>query len=365
MDIASVRIDPDIRKASAMPPGAYFDPGFFERVKTEVFARTWHVVADVAEVANPGYVLPRTLLAGCLDEPVLVTRDHGGVVGAVSNVCTHRAAIVCEKAGPVATLRCPYHGRRFSLDGKFLSMPEFEEAFDFPTASDDLSRVPLEAWGPLLFASLDPAHPLAALTSEMDNRLKGLPLGEARLDPGRSRDYTFEANWALYCDNYLEGFHIPFVHQKLATALDYGSYRTELFPFSSVQVGYAKDDEDSFDLPETSLDFGQRVAAFYFWLFPATMINVYPWGISLNVVEPLGPCRTRVLFRSYVWNEERLDRGAGSGLHEVEMEDEAVVESVQKGVRSRLARRGRYSPSRETGVHHFHRLLVEFLTGKG
>jgi choline monooxygenase len=42
----------------------------------------------------------------------------------------------------------------------------------------------------------------------------------------------------------------------------------------------------------------------------------------------------------------------------VEMEDEEVVEAVQKGVRSRLYDRGRYSPRREVGTHHFHCLLA-------
>ena len=32
-------------------------------------------------------------------------------------------------------------------------------------------------------------------------------------DPNASRDYLVKANWALYCDNYLEGFHIPFIHK--------------------------------------------------------------------------------------------------------------------------------------------------------
>jgi phenylpropionate dioxygenase-like ring-hydroxylating dioxygenase large terminal subunit len=49
------------------------------------------------------------------------------------------------------------------------------------------------------------------------------------------------------------------------------------------------------------------------------------------------------------------------GLDRVEREDEAVVESVQRGVRSRLYHRGRYSPTREQGPHHFHRLLERFL----
>ena len=35
-------------------------------------------------------------------------------------------------------------------------------------------------------------------------------------------------------------------------------------------------------------DYGKRVAAFYFWLFPNLMLNFYPWGLSMNVVNPLG-----------------------------------------------------------------------------
>jgi len=43
------------------------------------------------------------------------------------------------------------------------------------------------------------------------------------------------------------------------------------------------------------------------------------------------------------------------------MEDEAVVESVQRGIRSRFYKHGRYSPARERGTHHFHRLIAEFM----
>jgi choline monooxygenase len=102
------------------------------------------------------------------------------------------------------------------------------------------------------------------------------------------------------------------------------------------------------------------VGAYYWWLFPNTMLNLYPWGISLNVVHPLAVDRTKVSFISFVWDESKLDRGAGSGLDRVEREDEVIVESVQRGTRSRAYERGRYSPARETGgVHRFHQLLVE------
>jgi choline monooxygenase len=92
------------------------------------------------------------------------------------------------------------------------------------------------------------------------------------------------------------------------------------------------------------------------------MLNFYPWGLSVNVVRPLGPDFMKVSFIPYVWREELLGRGSGADLDRVEREDEAVVELVQRGVRSRFYDRGRFSPTREKNVWHFHRLLAEFLT---
>lgn len=69
-------------------------------------------------------------------------------------------------------------------------------------------------------------------------------------------------------------------------------------------------------------------------------------------------------FLSYVWNESLLRQGAGADLHKVELEDEDVVQNVQKGIQSRFYRYGRYSARQETGTHHFHRLIAEFFETK-
>ena len=71
--------------------------------------------------------------------------------------------------------------------------------------------------------------------------------------------------------------------------------------------------------------------------------------------------KTKVLFRSYVWDESKLSDGAGSVLDKVEREDEFVVEGVQKGLQSVTYQSGRFSPKREQGVHHFHRMLANAL----
>jgi choline monooxygenase len=357
-------IDDDIRNARTLPAAFYRDAAIFERLRERIFARSWQLVLEAGRAADPGSLLPFSFLAGCVDEPLLLARDEGGALRALSNVCTHRGNLLCTKAETGAQhLRCRYHGRRFALDGRFLSMPEFEGAEGFPTAKDSLPKVPFGVWKKLVFASLDPAFPLSELLAEIDARVGWMPLDQAAFDPGRSRDYLVRANWALYCDNYLEGFHIPYVHAALADALDYGAYRTETYPWANVQIGVASGGEDVFDLPLSSPDYGQKIAGYFFWLFPNTMLNFYPWGLSVNIARPLAPDRTKVSFLTYVWDPARLDHGAGSGLDRVEREDEAVVESVQRGVRSRLYHRGRYSPKREPCVHHFHRLLERFLQG--
>ena len=353
-----VEIDDDIRASFTLPARVYSDPEYYALQQGRVFATSWQVAADSARVKAPGHVLPFTLMEGCLDEPLVITSDENAELRCLSNVCTHRGAIVVEGEGHLRSLRCRYHGRRFDLDGSFVSMPEFDETKDFPSPADCLPKLPLERWGPLLFTSLAPALSFDEWIRPVNERVSWMPLDEFRRDAKTSRDYLIGANWALYCDNYLEEFHIPYVHAGLSEKLDYNSYYTEVFPHSSLQMGIARAGEPVFDLPADHPDHGKRVAAFYFSLFPNLMLNFYPWGLSLNVVNPLGPARTRVSFISYVWNEALRAQGAGGDLHKVEMEDEEVVESVQRGVSSRLYDRGRFSARREVGTHHFHRLLA-------
>jgi choline monooxygenase len=342
-------IDPDIRRARTLPAAFYRDPALFERIRERVFARSWQLVDGAERAGSPGSVLPFSLLEGCVDEPLLLARDASGALRALSNVCTHRGNLVCTEPGVAQGLRCRYHGRRFALDGRFLGMPEFDGVSDFPSPQDDLPRVQLGELPPLLFAALAPAVPFEDVVRPVRERLS-VPLTP---EPAGSRAYDVAANWTLYCDNYLEGFHVPFVHPALAGTIDYGTYRTELFPWSSLQIAEASSADEAFG--------GSGIAAYYFFLFPNTMLNFYPWGLSINVVVPLAVDRTRVVYRSWVADASRRHRGAGGALDRVEQEDEAIVEQVQRGIRSRLYDRGRYSPSREAGVHHFHRLLTGLL----
>src|SRR5262245_20605532 len=126
-------VDPDIRKAKTLSADFYTDPLYFEESREKIFSRTWHFLGRNEEV---GGLKPVTLFPGFLDEPVLLARNGDGI-SCLSNVCTHRGKILVEEPCETANLiRCGYHGRRFSLEGKFLSMPEFEGVENFPSEAD-------------------------------------------------------------------------------------------------------------------------------------------------------------------------------------------------------------------------------------
>ncbi len=338
-------VDPDIKKAETLAADFYTDPANFEISKEKIFARSWQFLTGGHDI---GEVTPMTLLPGVLDEPVVVVRTAGSTT-CLSNVCTHRGKILVEEPCSADLIRCRYHGRRFALDGRMISMPEFEGVENFPNRSDDLTKLPFAEIGGFLFASVSPSCEF----SDWVEGVEGLFDHDATTGlvlTGR-REYEVNAHWALYCENYLEGFHIPYVHKGLNAVVDYGSYRTDMFRYSSVQTAFSGE--------ELRAD---RAAARYLFLFPNLMFNFYPWGISVNIVRPVTHEKTVVEFLTYVRDENLLEKGAGADLHTVEMEDEAVVESVQKGIRSRFYRHGRYSATKEQGTHHFHRLIAEFMS---
>jgi choline monooxygenase len=358
----SLYVDPNIAQAKTLTTQFYTSPHWYELAKEKIFLPSWQFVGSKELVKFVGDVHPFSLLNGYLNEPLLLTHDKEGEVHCLSNVCTHRGNLiaykVCSKA---ANLRCKYHGRLFDLDGKFSSMPEFKEVEDFPCEDDNLPKLPLFNWGNLLFTTLGQTDTPHDYLQEMMDRLHWLPVHEFVHHPDLGKTFEVNCNWALYCENYLEGFHIPFVHASLNAALSFGEYTTELFPKSILQIGIGKDEEDCFDLPKDSVDYGSKIAAYYYWVYPNMMFNFYPWGLSVNIVRPVGVNKTIVEFIVYIWKEELYDKGAGSDLDKVELEDEEIVENVQLGIQSRLYKHGRYSVTRETGTHHFHRMIGESL----
>jgi choline monooxygenase len=221
----------------------------------------------------------------------------------------------------------------------------------------------LEAWEPFLFVNCDTQAPsLAAFLESIPEEAKGLHLTGMKL--AERREYTVQCNWKVYVDNYLEGYHIPIAHPGLMKEVDYAQYRVETRRYSSRQ--YAPIRAAGNDASRAYGKPGQQDAALYYWVFPNLMLNLYPDNLQVNVVVPLSQERTLTLFEWYCHQpespvmKEKLAKAVAFS-HQVQLEDIGLCEAVQRGLRSATYERGRYSPRRENGVHHFHSLLLEFL----
>jgi len=358
VDLSDYQFQPDLARASTIPARWYTDPAVLDAERRSVFSRTWQAVGRAAWVAEPG----RYFACDVAGEPVLVARDKSGELGAFSNVCRHRGALLAQGRGEGAAIRCPYHAWTYSLDGKLLGQPEFEGVSDWDRSTVCLPRFRIEEWGPFVFVNQDPAAPalrevLGAIPEEIASI--GCPFDSMRFS--YRRDYEIACNWKVYIDNYLEGYHLPAAHPSLFRELDYANYRVETFRYYSSQIapiraGGAGSEERRYRFENDGR------SALYYWIFPNFMLNVYPDNLSSNIILPLGPHRTLTIFEWFSYGGE-VAQATIDFSDEIQQEDIRICESVQRGLRSSYYNQGRFSVKRENGVHHFHGLLNEFLRG--
>jgi len=355
-DVARDYIDEDISQAQTLHSDYYTSSKLFKKIKKS-FSNHWHFAIHDSEFKDVN-VIPLERMGDLINEELIFTKDKN--YNCISNVCTHRAMLLVGEKCRKSKIQCPYHGRTFDLKGTFQNMPKFENVKNFPSKDDDLKTFEFKKWKDLFFISKN-NDDFDDFIKAMNQRVGWMDIEGFEYESSKDRTHLINANWALYVDNYLEGFHIPYVHGDLNKIIEYDSYRTELFSNGVLQIGLAKPGELCFDLPKESPDFGQNIAAYYYWIFPNMMFNFYPWGLSVNIVLPVSESKSKILYRGYVGDSNLISKGAGGDLDKVEEEDQKIVESVQLGVSSESYTRGRYSPEKELGVHHFHRLLTNSL----
>ena len=349
-------IHPEIIHAETLAKEFYLDDHYWTWAKEAVFSAHWMWLGMGRDFdVNSHNAFPISYCGDYVSEPLFVVKADLRIF---SNVCTHRAFPLIHEPTMLRKIVCRYHGRRFGLDGRMDHMPEFEGVEDFPRPCDHLSEIPRVLWRDFLWSSLAPQIPMEQILGRLEPRVGFLPFEDFVHDPSFDRIFEVKAHWALYVENYLEGFHVPFVHQRLGGLLDFGSYTTECDEWFNVQIGYATDGTPYFDLPHDHMDFPHKVAAYYYWIFPNTMLNIYPWGLQMNQVIPVSKEHTQVIFKHYIWNRGIWEQMKAEEIGDItQVEDEWVVEGVQRGLKSRYYQTGRLSAKRESGVHHFHRII--------
>jgi phenylpropionate dioxygenase-like ring-hydroxylating dioxygenase large terminal subunit len=345
----------------------YVDPAIYEAELDKIWLPSWRYFAHAAELPNRGDFVTRELLG----ESVIVVRQDDDAVQAYLNVCRHRGAQLCrERAGNRRTLSCPYHAWTWHLDGTLIARSAMEAEEDFSAEEFPLWKVHTEVWRGLIFVCLGETAP-APIGAELDRTIPDADrIRFDRIKPIAVREYLHRANWKLGVENFSECYHCDPVHSLLPISMDvamdyaqHGDHHGERY----VRSGhYPKDGCVSFTRD------GQYVCSKPFGVFgdgdpvpPSfgcgvvsqpdmfTILFQADYGVIQEFL-PIGIDRTLFVTRWFV------NADAGEGVeYEVDdvvdvwdvtnIEDQEIIDSVQKGISSRRFTPGPLQRVRESG----------------
>jgi len=350
---SNYEFNPDLARAKTLPADWYVHPEQLNSEYRQVFHRSWQYVARTADLKEPG-----TFVTGKIGtENVVLARAQDGQLRGFSNVCRHRAGPVAVGCGSASMLRCKYHNWTYDLTGQLIGTPEFQGVEDFDLQKITLPPVEVAEFGPLVFAAIRPSMWFAEYLGEIPQDLKYLNL--EKMVYLKTVDYPVRANWKVYVDNYLEGYHLSTIHPRLSRELDYSRYYVKTARWYSEQGAPPKASAELYQG-------GERPGAHYYWCFPNFMLNIYQGLLQTNLVIPDGPDRCVVRFEWF--GREDLLPSLESKLpeimkfsDEIQAEDEWICHAVNENLHSENYSQGRFSVKRENGVHHFHGLMSEMM----
>ena len=378
-------VDADIRRAESLPARAFTEPEFLARELETIFEHAWLIVPeptggahgdDARALADQTRSRGSRVPVGQLGRPLFLQRGwEDDLLRCFANTCTHAWYPLVMGASRGPTLVCAQHGRRFDCAGRYVSQNGFQGLPDFPRDCDHLAQVPVAPWRGLLFTRFARTGPtLQETMGPVDESLAQLPAEMERASaPGEVREVA--GNWKQHVWNYLDRFHIAFIHRApggLADYCDLGSYTTEIHDRSVLQWVYASKPEDGFDPSQVPARFhdpsgkGRRVFALWWYVWPNLTLNFYPWGLSINVYQPIAgrPDATRFLWYHHVLDPAKhAERDRRWLSAQVDAEDIDALAQVSRGLRSGFAPRGRFAPDEEKAAHWFHHAIARAVAG--
>ena len=368
-DVARVGADhaEDPAAAGTLHAEAYTTQRWHDFEQSAIFARSWQWVCHRERLANAGdYVT--TTVAG---HPVVVVRGDDGELRAFYNVCKHRAHQVLAGEGSTKSLRCPYHGWTYGLDGSLIAARHAGHLVDFDPSDICLDAVQAEEFGGFVFVNLDPAAaPLLQQAGGLASEIATKAPDIADLTLARRLSYDVASNWKNVVENYLECYHCHIAHKDFVSLVDMTTYEITTHGIYSSQTAEAgRGANSAYDVADATVRIHEA-----WWLWPNTCLMRYPGrgnAMLLHVV-PAGPGRTLETWDFYLEDPDpnEAETEAIRYIDEVlQPEDIALVESVQRGMRTPAFTSGRLvnDPAgggvSEHGVHHFHGLLLEAYRG--
>ena len=358
----AVRIDPDLGDALArgatLPFDWYTNAEVLRLEQERIFRRAWQYVGHAGQLAEPASFF--TSAAGLV--PIVVTRTRGDELKAFVNVCRHRGFQVAQGEGKRETLQCAYHAWTYGLDGTLRAAPRADREADFDPAELSLLPVQVDTWGPFVFVNPDvSAPPLAEALGRLPELLAEVVDVEALTFHHRVTS-ALQTNWKVACENFLECYHCATAHPSFSKVVDVSpdSYRLEAEGLFSSQFGPVR------ATAAPSYSSGEVQRSQFHFLWPNVGINVFPGRTNLSIgpIYPIGTERTGRFLDYFfgadvdeAWIAELLELDAQVGR-----EDTALVEGVQRGLRSGALDHGNLMVASEPLIQHFQRLTFEALS---
>lgn len=236
----------------------------------------------------------------------------------------------------------------------------------------------MDSWGGMLFVNLDgQAPPLDQYLGDLPDMLSTHPFDD--LVPAHTKIYEIDCNWKLTIENFLEWYHLPSVHPALCAVsgvdehIRYqGQGMYAMYLTSPLTNGGTEVDPDI--MPKMpGLGEMEANSAVHLSIFPNMFTSIYPHHQFLVTVEPIagqpGKCveRARLLVYKDVAADKQFEeqvRGAFLFHDNVNREDLAVCEAVQKGTAAYGCKPGRFSYQYEESVYRFQNMVADAVTGK-
>ena len=324
----------------------YVDRHAFEAERKRVFWRTWQLVGNTQQLIKPGSYIA-TDIAGA---GVIVVRDTKHTLRGFRNLCRHRGARLLERGeGQVRSIHCPYHQWVYGLDGALRRAPHFgdDDAIDL----DEWPLLPVSVcdWRGLVFAALAPQQSLAAQLGATVAEMAEEPMETSCLV--ETRRLRFAANWKIYTDNFVEGYHIPGIHPAFFKAIEFSQFRTE-----------AEDGLVRMSAPTAGELFYRGR---WLWMWPNWTLSLYPGGFNTSRINAVSESETELLYHFYFQDAD--DSARATQLETVEKnmdvirEDFSICEEIHQNFVAGGYTPGPLSPLHERGVAYFQQRLREAL----
>ena len=354
-------------RGETLPAHWYTAPDIAKLELRKLFAKTWAYVGPLNELKNVGDYITG-YIGGRI--PVAVVRGTSGLNGLI-NICRHRRHEVLKGRGNAQVLQCGYHAWTYNLAGCLQGAPRTAHEPGFRLEDYPLLTVRVETLGPWVFVNADRgAPPLREQYGKVLDVIAGSGIDLDSLVLHSRDEWESHSNWKTMLENYLECYHCAVAHPGFSAAIDVKpeNYDLAVHGWFSSQVGMVRpsalEGRSQIKIYDARGDVAQ---AQYHLLFPNITININPGfpNLSIDIWWPNGPNGTRGFSEQYFGPgvSEDFAKDLIEFNRQVGREDDALTDSVQRGLLAGILDKGRYLTGAEHLMGHFQKLIVHMVSG--